>query len=234
MKQFTITLLAGLGLLAAGCQKDNITPPNSQLTGRVIFQNEPVRVRGQGNVQLEIWERGEKFRNKIPVLVAQDGTYSASLFDGDYKLTRLRDNGPWQNNTDSIDVKVRGNTVVDVPVQPYFTIGSATFAKANNVVTANCRVNQVSTSRNIESVSLFINYTQFVDNSNVVALSQAEQAANTGATLSGAALANLNNNLNLAFNIPAAARGKVLYARVGVKTQGVGEMIYSPVQQINL
>jgi transcription elongation factor Elf1 len=232
MKNFAITLLAGLGLLAAGCAKDNITPPTSQLTGRITYQNQPLNVRGSGNVQLELWQRGEYFRNKIQVFVAQDGTYSADLFDGDYKLTRLRDNGPWQNNTDSISVTVKGNTVVDVPVQPYFTVGSTTFAKANNVVTASCKVNQVSTARAIESVSLFINYTQFVDNSNVVGQTQAEQTANTGATLSGAALANLGNNLNLSFIVPAAARGKVLYARVGVKTQGVGEMIYSPVQQI--
>jgi hypothetical protein len=232
MKNFALTLLAGLGLLAAGCAKDNITPPTSQLTGRITYQNQALNVRGSGNVQLELWQRGEYFRNKIQVFVAQDGTYSADLFDGDYKLTRLRDNGPWQNNTDSISVTVKGNTVVDVPVTPYFTIGTATFAKANNVVTASCKVNQVSTSRTIESVSLFINYTQFVDNSNVVGQTVPEQAANTGVTLSGAALANLGNNLNLSFIVPAAARGKILYARVGVKTQGVGEMIYSPVQQI--
>jgi hypothetical protein len=234
MKNFALTLLAGLGLLAAGCAKDNITPPTSQLTGRITYQNQPLNVRGSGNVQLELWQRGEYFRNKIQVFVAQDGTYSANLFDGDYKLTRLRDNGPWQNNTDSISVTVKGNTVVDVPVTPYFTISNTTFAKANNVVTASCKVNQVSTSRSIESVSLFINYTQFVDNSNVVGQTVPEQAANTGVTLSGAALANLGNNLNLSFIVPAAARGKVLYARVGVKTQGVGEMIYSPVQQIAL
>jgi len=232
MKHFAITLLAGLGLLAAGCAKDNITPPTSQLTGRITYQNQPLNVRGSGNVQLELWQRGEYNRNKIQVFVAQDGTYSAELFDGDYKLTRLRDNGPWQNNTDSISVTVKGNTVVDVPVQPYFTIGTTTFAKATNAVTASCLVSQLSTSRSIEYVGLFLNYTQFVDNVNVVALTRAEQLANTGATLSGAALANLSTTLNLSFNIPAAAKGKTLYARVGVKTQGVGELIYSPVQII--
>jgi len=224
MKQFTITLLAGLGLLAAGCQKDNVTPPNSQLTGRVIFQNEPVGVRGQGNVQLELWERGERFRNKIPVLVAQDGTYSASLFDGDYKLTRLRDNGPWQNNTDSIDVKVRGNTIVDVPVQPYYVVRQTTIAKSGSNVTASGLVSQVSTGRNIEGVTLFLNTTQFVDTNNSL-LGQT--------TLSGSALSNLSQPLNLSVAIPATAKGAV-YARIGVRTQGVGELYYSPVQKITL
>lgn len=231
MKYF-ITLLAGLGLLAAGCQKDNISPPESLLTGRITFQNEAVGVRGQGGVQLELWQRGEVFRNKIPVYVAQDGTFSASLFDGDYKLTRLRDNGPWQNNTDSISVQVRGNTVVDVPVQPYYVVRNAAFTKASNTVGATCRVSQVAAGRTIEYVALFVNYTQFVDNFNGVILTPAEAAANTGRTLAGSALANLNTDLRLSFILPPNAQGKPVYARIGVKTQGVNELFYSPAQKI--
>jgi hypothetical protein len=234
MKRFTITLLAGLGLLAAGCKKDNYSPPESQLTGRVLFQNEPVGVRGQGGVQLELWQRGEAFRNKISISVTQDGTYSATLFDGDYKLTRLRDNGPWQNNTDSIDVQVRGNTVVDVPVQPYYVVRNATFTKNSNTVQATCRVNQIATGRDIEYVTLFVNYTQFVDNFNGVTLTEAETNANTRRTLTGDSLSNLNNDLTLSFILPTAVLGKTVYARIGVKTQGVGELFFSPVQKISL
>jgi hypothetical protein len=232
MKQFTITLLAGLGLLAAGCQKDNITPPTSQLTGRVIYQNEPVGVRGQGNTDLrnqglaplELWQRGEKFRNKIELYINQDGTYSATLFDGDYKLTRRSNGGPWQNSTDSIDVKVRGNTVVDVPVQPYYVVRQTTIAKSGSNVTASGLVSQVSTGRNVEGVTLFLNTTQFVDTNNSL-LGQT--------TLSGSALSNLSQPLNLSVAIPATAKGAV-YARIGVRTQGVGELYYSPVQKITL
>jgi hypothetical protein len=223
MKRF-ITLLVGLGLLAAGCKKDNISPPESQLTGRVIFQNESVNVRGQGNVQLELWQRGEKFRNKIQVFIAQDGTYSATLFDGDYKLTRLRDNGPWQNNTDSIDVKVRGNTVIDVPVQPYYMVRQTTIAKSGSNVTASGLVSQVATGRTVEEVTLLLNTTQFVDINNSL----------LGRTsLTGSALSNLAQPLNLSVAIPASAKGAV-YARIGVRMQGVGELIYSPVQKITL
>lgn len=223
MKQF-ILLLAGLGLLAAGCQKDNVAPPESQLTGRVTFQNEAVGVRGQGVVQLELWQRGEVFRNKIPVLIAQDGTYSATLFDGEYKLTRLRDNGPWQNNTDSITVQVRGNTVVDVPVQPYYVVRNATFAKSGTAITATCQISQAATGRAIESVTLFLNSTQFVDTSNSL-LGQDVK--------SGTALSNLAQPLTFSRTLPATARG-VVYARIGVRTQGVGELFYSPVQKITL
>jgi hypothetical protein len=222
MKRLVITLLSGLGLLAVGCTKDNIKPPTSQLTGRITYQDQALNVRGGGNVQLELWQRGEYFRNKIPVYVAQDGTYSATLFDGDYKLTRLRDNGPWVNNTDSITVQVRGNTVVDVPVQPYFTIGTATITKSGTNVTASVQVNKVG-SRSLDGVVLFLGYTQFVDVSN--------QSAST--TKASADITDLTKPISLSTGIPSSAKG-LIYARVGVRTQGVNELIYSPVQKIEL
>jgi hypothetical protein len=222
MKRFTLTILAGLGLLAASCEKDNITPPTSQLTGRVTYQNQALNVRGGSNVQLELWQRGEFFRNKIPVYVAQDGSFSATLFDGEYKLTRLRDNGPWVNNTDSITVQVQGNTIVDVPVQPYFTIGTAAIAKSGNNVTASFPITKVGT-RDIESATLYLGYTQFVDNANQFA----------SVSKGSADLTNLGQPVNLSVAIPASARGTI-YARVAVKTQGVNERIFSPVQKITL
>jgi len=224
MKRFTLTILAGLGLLAAGCEKDNYAPPESQLTGRVTFQNEAVGVRGQGGVQLELWQRGEFFRNKIPVYVAQDGTYSATLFDGEYKLTRLRDNGPWVNNTDSITVQVSGNTIVDVPVSPYFVVRNATITKSGTAITASCQVSQATAGRDIESVTLFVNNGQFVDTNNSLV---------GRTTKSGTDVANLSQPLTFSLPLPGSARNAV-YARIGVKTQGVGELYYSPVQKIAL
>lgn len=232
MKKYFTSLLAAGVLLLAGCTKDNVDPPKSNLTGRVVYQDQEVGVRTNG-VQLELWQRGYQLFTKIPIYVAQDGTFSATLFDGNYKLVRLRDNGPWTNNTDSISVEVRGNTVVDVPVQPYYVVRNATFTKSSSSITATCRVSQAATGRNIESVTLFMNTTQFVDTNNGVALTDPERARNTGNVLAGAALADLNRELNLSFILPSALRG-VCYVRIGVKTQGVGELFYSPVQKIVL
>ncbi|TPG58229.1 DUF3823 domain-containing protein [Hymenobacter nivis] len=222
MKRLVLLTLAGLGLLAAGCSKDNVAPPSSQLSGRITYQNQALNVRGGGNVQLELWQRGEFFRNKIQVFVAQDGSYSATLFDGEYKLTRLRDNGPWQNQTDSITVQVQGNTVVDVPVQPYYTLGTTTIAKSGSNVTASVLVNKVGT-RTIDEVVLFLGYTQFVDVSNQAAAS----------SKSGATITDLATPVSLTTAIPGGAKGAI-YARVGVRIQGVGELLYSPVQKLDL
>jgi len=220
MKALFNLFLVGAFLLT-GCELDNVDPPSSTLSGRVIYQDQPVGVRTNG-VQLELWQRGYQLFTKIPVYVNQDGSYSATLFDGNYKLVRLRDSGPWMNNTDSIDVQVKGNTVIDVPVQPYYIVRNATFAKAGSVITATGQVSQAMAGRTIEAVTLYLNTTQFVDNNN----SLIGQTSKTGTALS-----NLAQPLSFSFTLPATVRG-VCYARLGVKTQGVTELFYSPVQKI--
>jgi len=220
MKALFNLLLVGAFLLT-GCELDNVDPPSSTLSGRVIYQDQPVGVRNNG-VQLELWQRGYQLFTKIPVYVNQDGSYSATLFNGNYKLVRLRDSGPWMNNTDTIEVQVKGNTVVDVPVQPYYVVRNASFTKSGNIINATCQVSQAMAGRNIEAVTLFLNTTQFVDNNNNLI----GQSSKTGTALS-----NLSQPLTYSFTLPGNVRN-YCYARIGVKTQGVVELFYSPVQKI--
>src|SRR5438105_1762586 len=115
------SLIIAFVIIFTGCKKDNYSPPGSTITGRVIYQSQPLGVRSNG-VQLELWQHGFQLFSKIPVYLAEDGTFSASVFDGNYKLTLLKGNGPWADKTDSIDVTVKGAATVDVPVDPYFII----------------------------------------------------------------------------------------------------------------
>lgn len=169
---------------------------------------------------LELWQPGYQLFTRIPVYVAQDGTFSAKLFDGNYKLVRSRGNGPWVDNTDSIDVQVRGNTVVDVPVTPYFTVSDAAFQRNGNTLTATCRVNRVVTGRAIDRAVLFISRTQFVDDNNSVARTEKI----------GPAAVDLSQVQSFSVAIPSSITGAV-YARIGVKADGVGQYVYSPVQK---
>lgn len=216
-------------LLLASCKKDNYEAPSSSLTGRVVYQGQTIGVRtpinGGGGVQLELWQTGFALFQKIPVYVNQDGTFSASLFDGNYKLVMLKGSGPWVDNTDTINVQVSGATNIDFPVTPYFTVKNETFQKSGNAITATCKVDQVVASRAIERVALYIGTTQFVD-----------QNVNAGTqNLTGAALGNLSQPLSLSYTIPASLAGRgFVYARIGVKATGITEMVYTQVQQINL
>src|SRR4030095_14645758 len=156
---FFSTLSIAILVLVTGCKKDNYDPPTSQLTGRVVFQGQAVGVRSN-IIQLELWQSGYQLYTKIPVNVAQDGTFSAALFDGDYKLTRLKGNGPWADNTDTIAVQVRGATTVDVPVDPYFLTKSETITKATaTTINATFSLQRVNTTKNLELVRLYIGQT---------------------------------------------------------------------------
>lgn len=215
-----LALVAGL----MACEKDNYAPPTSTLSGRVVYQNQPVGVRSNG-VQLELWQRGFQLFTKIPLYVDQDGSFSATLFDGDYKLVRLRGNGPWVDNTDTIPVQVRGSVVVDVPVQPYYAIRNEKITRSANTVTASCKVDAITTTRAIERVTLYVSTSQFVDaNNNVGSVSKAATA-----------LTDLSLDQTLAYTLPAsvATRG-YMYGRLGVKTVGVAELLYTPVQKLSL
>jgi hypothetical protein len=222
--KFLFGIALGLVVFLPACKKDNYKPPSSTLTGQVVYQGQPLGVRSNG-VQLELWQSGYQLFSKIPVYINQDGKYSASLFDGDYKLTRLRGNGPWVDNTDTINVHVSGSTTVDVPVQPYFIIKTSTFQKSGTAVTATAKVDQVVSTAKIERVSFYIGGTTLVD----------ANFKDGFDDKTGTALADLSQPLNFTITPPAAlvAKGYV-YARVGVKTTGVAEMEYSPVQKIQL
>lgn len=208
----------------SSCEKDNFDAPKSTLTGRVVYQDQPLGVRSDG-VQLELWQPGYQLFTKIPVYVAQDGTFSASLFDGNYKLTRLRGNGPWADNTDTINVTVKGNATVDVPVDPYFVIRNENVQKNGTAINATFNVQSVNTSRGLEAVWLYIGQTLITDqNNNVASISKPASE-----------ITDLSQPITLSVTIPASVASKdYAFVRIGVKTQGVAELLYSQSQKIVL
>lgn len=212
MRNLIITSL--LLILAAGCKKDNFEKPKSTLTGRVVYDKNALGVRSNG-VQLELWQHGYALFTKIPVYVSQDGAFSAVLFDGDYKLVLRQGNGPWLDDADSIDVKVKGSTSVDVTVRPYFTISNVSFTKSGTQLTATVTVQQINNNLPLESVNLYIGNTNIVDQVNSI------RVVSVTPDISGA--------VTLQMTLPADA---AYFARVGVKTAGVAEQVYSEVKEV--
>jgi len=227
MKRILYSILTLFLILFIGCEKDNYDAPTSFLKGSVVFNGSPVGVRSNAT-QLELWQntwdtRGVIARAKIAVYIAQDGSYSARLFDGNYKLVRLS-GAPWAAQTDSIDVTVNGITTVDVPVTPNFSVTGETISYSGGVITSSCTVTKTGTL-NIQDVTLYLGTTAIVDHTNN-AQSQ---------SLTGGAIANLSVPLNhsITLNTTLAAR-KYIYARIAVRTSGVTERNYSPVYKITI
>ncbi|HWK98435.1 MAG TPA: DUF3823 domain-containing protein [Parapedobacter sp.] len=224
INKYLYSLLSIAVIMVMGCEKDNYEEPTSTLTGRVVYQGEPLGLRS-GGVQLELWQHGYDLFSKIPVHVDQDGSFSARLFDGDYKLVLLRGNGPWADNTDSLDVHVKGSATVDVPVDPYFVITNHAFQRNGDQLTATISIQQVNTSRSLERVRLYLGQTMIVDQNN---------SANTVEVLA-ADITDLSQPITLTTTIPASLASKgYLFARIGVKANGVAEYIYSHPEQVAL
>jgi hypothetical protein len=215
-----ISAILSLVLVAASCNYDNFDPPQSLLEGRVVYQGEPLGLRSEG-VQLELWQPGYELFQKIPLHVDQDGSFSASLFDGDYKLTLLRGNGPWLDQTDSIDVQVRGGKILDVEVQPYYTLSSPQLSRNSGQISASVQVNSVNPTRAVELVAIYVGRTAILD--------AVRNEANL--VISGEEL-DLSSPIDLNINLPASLSGRDVYVRVGVKTAGVQELLYSTVQHL--
>lgn len=228
MKRLPILSLCLLCILACSCAYDNYPAPQSALTGRIVYKGDPINVE-YNNVTFELWEPGWQKRIPITVTVAQDGSYSALLFDADYKLVFQPGQGPFRtirrdNNSDTLNVGVRGSQTLDIDVLPYYMVRTPTFSVSGGSVSASCRLEKITTDANaraIERVSLYVSKTQFVDG----------RTSLSAVDLKGSDIRDLNA-VSLKTTFPAITGQGYAYARIGVKIEGVEDMIYSPVQKV--
>jgi len=209
-------------LLLAACSKDNLEAPSFKFSGRVMAAGEPAGVRASG-ITFELWQKGYSPVARIPVLVGADGTFSALLFKGQYKMVGARGNGPWVDPVDSVDVQIDGDKVMDFTVDPYFVIRNVSFQKNGATVTATCTVQSVNKTKTLEAVRLYLWPNMVIDQNNNSVIAAA------------AAPVDITKPITITATIPAAlVNENYIFARVGVKTTGVAELIYSTAQKVQL
>ena len=216
-------------IAAVSCKKDNFSEPGSLLSGKVAYKGEAIGVENY-QVPFQLYQYGFGKVGPVDGTVSQDGTYSALLFDGDYKLIIPNGQGPflWKKLAsgapDSISVALRGNQTLDLEVMPYYMIRNPQITGGSGKVTAVFKAEKIITdanAKNIERVNLYINKTQFVSGGNNVGSTQ----------INGGAIADPNNiSLNVTVN-PIPGQNYV-FARIGLKIDGVEDMIFSPVQKV--
>ena len=221
--KYIMLIFTTAGLLLAGCEYDNFEAPKATLSGKVVYQGNAVSVRNNGP-QLELWQDGFALKSPITVNISQDGSYSAILFNGRYKLVRRAD-APWQQQaSDTLIVDVSGNTTYDVPVSPYFTISNDTFGKSGNNITARFVVNKNIPTANLELVRLYLGKSMLTDQVQREFLVDGN-VANIVSGQPTEITASLPDNLkDLDY----------IFARIGVKSSSAGEYYYTQVQKIAL
>ena len=209
-----IGIITALFVALAACGKDNYEAPEAKLTGRVVYNGQAIGVRGSNqSVYLQLWQDGYALKTPINLYVTQDGSFAATLFDGDYKMVTVNGNGPWASSQDTVFVQVKGNTVADYTVKPYYTISNISYTLTEGVLKASFDVTAVDPSREIEYISLMINDTRFVD---------------FGQKMSSVELSEVSpGRIELELNVGDQLNNtKSLFARVGLKINGITEGVY--------
>lgn len=210
-------------MVLAGCELDNFDAPKAMLEGQVTYQGEPISVRSN-SAEFQIWQDGYALNELIPVFIAQDGTYSVSLFEGEYKLVR-RGGDPWLPQlNDTIVVQVSGNTQVDVPVTPYINISNENFQINGSTLSANFQIDQIVADTNVQEISIMLSRNILVDRNindfnKVIELKSFE----------------FGTSNSVAIEIPESLRDEgYLFVRIGAKSSMANELIYTNAQKIDL
>lgn len=230
-------------IFLSGCDNifglDNYDEPDSMLSGRLTFEGQPVNVR-TGGTELELWELGFEQPDKIPVYIAQDGSFSAALFAGTYKLNAIRGQGPWLVTDDTIQVVVSGNTTQDFPVTPHYTVVNPVFTYAppatgspEGRINATFSIRTVDGSKTLQQAALYISTTSFADRINQVARVETPRASlpATWATAPVTLGVNLPTDIR---KTPSPAPRTHVQARIGLQVTGIAEMIFSPVVEVEI
>jgi hypothetical protein len=209
-------------------------------TGRIVYQGEPIGVKSSSGhdsnnteVYFNLFEPGwQKSNMPIRVAVNQDGTFSSLLFSATYKLVMPAGVGPYIASSDTTSVQISGGKAMDIEVTPYYMVRNPAFTMSGGIVTATFGLEKIindTRAQDIQSVYLYINRLLITDDSNNIAFSE----------LSGSAITDMNN-ITMQVQMPSLASlglgistdQKTIFARIGVRINNVGSMLYSPVQEI--
>lgn len=212
----------------ASCGYDNWDPPKYKLTGTVVNKTDkkPIQVQGsREKTPIRIFEYGWASVGFFDAIVAQDGTFSALVFKGTYHLIPALNRGPWATVTtsDTIEVVVNGDTNIEIPVTAFALLDAGSFTLNGNQLTATANVTVYDSSRDIENVRLFVNWTSFVDLETRLQTSSEFQPVMNGNT------GTVSTNMVLSEQTMKIANERGLYARIGIKLRNTSDLTYTPV-----
>ena len=212
-------LLAGAWLMQ-GCGLDNYDEPEAQFSGRVTYQGEPLQLR-HGSIKFDLEQDRYELGDKIEVAIAQEGTFAARIFPGEYRFVPRPGNGPWTDDCQPVEFTIKGGKQLDFEVVPYYLLRNSNITLSGNTLNGVCSVKSIAGGKAIEAMTLFVGKTRFVDDrgGRSVVTSNFEQPAE-----------GVNN---ISVNIKEVVdKYPVLYARIGLKIHGVDERIYTEIVKI--
>ncbi|WP_420458659.1 DUF3823 domain-containing protein [Neolewinella sp.] len=220
-----------LTTLVLACEEDNFAEPTTSLTGRLVYQGEPINVE-YNRVSYELYQDGFGKVGPIGSTFTSEGEFSHLLFNGEYKMIIPIGQGPFlplQNQSgqpDTIRIDLRGNEVMDIEVTPYWRIQNALISAGEDRVGATVSLEQIVTgdqAKDIESVTLYVSKTAFANTQTNVAT----------AAMGGGDIADMNS-ISLSVDIPEIQPVQnYVFASVGVKFAGVEDLLFSDTERLD-
>lgn len=221
-------------LLVSSCSKelDNRTYPTSRISGRFLYNGQPIQVMatssdagGSNPLQLIQTGPGKFIYGVIKMFTKADGTYTILTYDGNYSLVNSPGKGPWVQ-PDTIKLTLKGEATANFNVTPYHWISDYKTTFVDSVFTATFKLEKIVPTANLERVVIYLGTSHLVD----ITSKQGERV------FTGIAPGNVTVSFNLktlstADKVTLRNTG-VTFARVGIKTQGVGDLLYSTVTEL--
>ncbi len=217
MKSYNFLFCIVSAVLSMSCSVDNYDAPDCHISGRIVYEGEPLGVKGtESSVSMELWERGYGKETPQIIHVGQDGMFSTYVYgDNPVRIVAKDGIGPWENRHDTVYIdKVNGDMVVDYPVVPYFLIKNVKYTlNEDSVLMADFTVEQVSEKAKIASAGIVVNKTKFVD---------------LTINLKSAGVSGKVGDISVSVDLKDAMKQqRYLFARVYVKNQDVDQALYS-------
>lgn len=228
MKKIALFLFAALTLGLASCEYDNYEAPNTTLSGQVVYNGQAVNVKNN-QVSFRLYEPGWELSSSTytTVQVAQDGTFSASVYTGKtYKLIRVENVGPWVNPTSADTITVSNcaaGQTVDMPVVPYYLLENVSVGYAGKIVTGTCSIREVAAGKKIEKVGLYAGRNVIVDDTYNFGFSETTDGQAGSSVVLTVDLSGLSVN-STSHSLPSTG---FIYARMGLKIEGIDAMVYT-------
>ncbi len=218
----------------AGCSTkiDNVDYPTSTVSGQFLYKGQPVQILGTASDAyssnpLQLHQIGNWDEGYIKMFAKQDGSYTMNTYDGDYYLVITPGRGPWVPVADTLRFTLKGKKAdANFNVTPYYWMSNISNTYKDSVFTASFTLEQIVPTAVLEKVVIYVGTTAIVD-----ATAKNYEKAFT-ALAPGANTISLDlKTLGIADKFNLKKTG-FMYARVGVKTRGVTDLLYTPVLQL--
>lgn len=220
-----------LGLSSCSTEIDNWDYPSSTIAGQFLYKGQPIQIIGTASdatssniIQLHQvgpqWDQGF-----VKMFAREDGTYTIETFDGDYYLNITPGRGPWLPSADTLRLTLNGESKgINFNVTPYFWISDYSSTYKDSVFSATFNLEKVVPDATLEKVVINLGNTTIVDNTSKI-YEKSFNALTTGANTISLDLKSLS-----ASDKSNLRKTGFVFARIGVKTKNVTDLIYSKVE----